>query len=306
MKKFRLSTAPLLVVIFTLGFASLTHAQATRTWVSGVGDDANPCSRTAPCKTWAGAISKTAAGGEINALDDGGFGAVTIVKAITLDGGGHMASILAAGTNGINVNAGANDTVTLRGLDINGAGTGLVGISINSGKAVHIEECRIYGFRAGTARGISDNRSASVASPPQLFVNDVFIRDNLNGGIGITGTTPSVIRAFIRNCRIQNNGGFGVLGSSAHLLTVENCMISGNTGDAVRVEGTAFAAVISNILNNNGGGGVVTLAGGGAYLADNTIFTNGSGATGAIVSFGNNNVRNNTAGNTLPAPVGQQ
>src|SRR5215203_3402572 len=77
------------------------HAQATRTWVSGVGDDANPCSRTAPCKTFAGAISKTAAGGEIDCLDPGGFGAVTIIKPITIDCIGTLGSILAAGTNGV-------------------------------------------------------------------------------------------------------------------------------------------------------------------------------------------------------------
>ncbi|MCU0340213.1 MAG: hypothetical protein MUE30_10020, partial [Spirosomaceae bacterium] len=74
-------------------------------WVSGVGDDANPCSRTAPCKTFAGAISKTAAGGEISVLDPGGFGAVTITKSITLNGDGTLAGILASGTNGIVINA---------------------------------------------------------------------------------------------------------------------------------------------------------------------------------------------------------
>src|SRR5208282_2822050 len=104
---------------------TLADAQATRTWISGVGDDANPCSRTAPCKTWAGAISKTAAAGEISALDPGGFGAVTITKAITLNGDGDLASILVAGTNGINVSAGATDTVIIRGISINGIGTGV-------------------------------------------------------------------------------------------------------------------------------------------------------------------------------------
>src|ERR1017187_9931557 len=104
------------IAIFSIG----AQAQATRTWVSGVGDDVNPCSRTAPCKTWAGAISKTAAGGEIDALDPGGFGAVTIVKAMTLDGGGNLASILVSGTPGITVNAGVNDIVTIRNLSIAG------------------------------------------------------------------------------------------------------------------------------------------------------------------------------------------
>src|SRR5215470_15285876 len=126
-------------------------AQATRTWVSGVGDDANPCSRTAPCKTFAGAISKTAAGGEINALDPGGFGAVTITKSITIDGGGgQIASTLVAGTNGIIINAGATDTVTLRNIAIDGiAGApspGLNGVRLLAGAALHIEHCTIFGF----------------------------------------------------------------------------------------------------------------------------------------------------------------
>src|SRR6516165_8974652 len=100
-----------LIAFVVLG-AAMLHSQATRTWVSGVGDDANPCSRTAPCKTWAGAISKTAPGGEIDALDPGGFGALTITKSLTLDGGGgQVASTLVAGTNGIVVAGGANDVV---------------------------------------------------------------------------------------------------------------------------------------------------------------------------------------------------
>src|SRR5467141_2480608 len=122
------------VVFVAFSQVPAAHAQASRTWVSGVGDDANPCSRTAPCKTFAGAISKTAAGGEIDALDPGGFGAVTITKAITIDGGGgQVAGILAALTNGINVAAGAADIVTLRNIQLNGAGTGLIGINYTSG-----------------------------------------------------------------------------------------------------------------------------------------------------------------------------
>src|ERR1700747_3004771 len=124
---------------------SSANGQATRTWVSGVGDDANPCSRTAPCKTWAGAISKTAPGGEIDALDPGGFGALTITKSITLDGGGgQVASTLVAGTNGFNVSAGATDIVVFRNLRIQGllgnggspGNAGITGISVNSAKAV--------------------------------------------------------------------------------------------------------------------------------------------------------------------------
>src|SRR5713226_9839268 len=105
MNKFRFTIKLLVIATFMFAFASLAQAQATRTWVSGVGDDVNPCSRTAPCKTWAGAISKTAPGGEIDALDPGGFGGVTITKSITLDGSGTFASILVSGSNAININA---------------------------------------------------------------------------------------------------------------------------------------------------------------------------------------------------------
>src|SRR5579884_4434041 len=121
---------------------SMMYGQASRTWVSGVGDDANPCSRTAPCKTFAGAISKTAAGGEIDALDPAGFGAVTITKAITIDGGGgQVASVLVAGTNGIVVQAGPSDVVILRNLRINGIGSGINGIRFLAGKTLTVDNC---------------------------------------------------------------------------------------------------------------------------------------------------------------------
>src|SRR5579859_5898664 len=148
MRKIRLLN---LLAITVLG-TTVMYGQASRTWVSGVGDDANPCSRTAPCKTFAGAISKTAAGGEIDALDPGGFGAVTITKGITIDGGGgQVASVLVSGTNGIVVQAGPSDVVILRNLRINGIGTGINGIRFLSGKALEVENCDIFGF---TTNGI--------------------------------------------------------------------------------------------------------------------------------------------------------
>ena len=142
--------ATLLVLVLQ---AAPTHAQATRTWVSGVGDDANPCVRTAPCKTFAGAISKTAAGGEINCIDPGGFGAVTITKSITIDCGATLGSVLAALTNGINVN-GASITVNLRNLSINGVGNGLIGINFISGNSLTLTNVNVMNFNAGSAIGL--------------------------------------------------------------------------------------------------------------------------------------------------------
>lgn len=132
--------------VLTLGAATLGHAPASRTWVSGVGDDANPCSRTAPCKTFAGAISKTPAGGEISAVDPGGFGAVTITKSMTLNGDGTLTSILASGTNGITINAQPTDLVILRHLSINGIGLGLSGVRLVAGGGLVVDRCTISGF----------------------------------------------------------------------------------------------------------------------------------------------------------------
>src|SRR5260370_19108694 len=146
MRKYRVA---MLLVAFALG-TTAAYGQASRTWVSGVGDDANPCSRTAPCKTWAGAISKTAAGGEIDALDPGGFGAVTIVKAITLDGGGgQVASIVASGTNAIILQAGAADEVIIRNIRINGIRQAISprtnGSRWKSGGSLHVGHCLVSG-----------------------------------------------------------------------------------------------------------------------------------------------------------------
>src|SRR5438270_13957634 len=148
MNKTRFTLKALTFLVVTLACASAAHAQATRTCVSGVGDDANPCSHTAPCKTFAGAISEAADGGEIDCVDPGGFGTVTITKSITIDGGGTFGSILAAGTNGVNVNdsgSGAPNTkiVRLRNISIQGFGTGFVGINYTSAKALYVENCEI-------------------------------------------------------------------------------------------------------------------------------------------------------------------
>src|SRR6478672_1464327 len=148
MTKIRLTLNAFAVVTISVICSSLAHAQASRTWVSGVGDDANPCSRTAPCKTFAGAISKTAAGGEIDALDPGGYGVVTITKSITIDGGsGVVASILSTNTNAIVIAAGSGDSVVLCNLQINGAGTpanvDTRGIKFLSGLRLVVEDCAI-------------------------------------------------------------------------------------------------------------------------------------------------------------------
>jgi hypothetical protein len=207
--------------------ATPASAQATRTWVSGVGDDANPCSRTAPCKTFAGAIAKTLAAGEINVLDPGGFGAVTITKAITIRSDHIEAGVLVQGTNGIVVAAGATDTVVLEGLDIDGLGSGLNGVNIITGLNTFIIRCAIRRF---TGNGVNMTSSTSGA---RVFIRDSFI--NLNGTLNSSPLTGGV--------NVQGNG----VGNVASIINTE---IDANANFALQANGTGnILGVANSVLN---------------------------------------------------------
>jgi copper-binding protein NosD len=272
------------------------HAQATRTWVSGFGNDANPCTQTAPCRTFAEAILKTAAGGEISVLDPGGFGAVTITKSITINGDGTLAGITAAGTTGIVVNAGTNDKVVLRNLSINGAGTGVSGIQFLAGKQLHVDNVTIQGF---TNRGIDVSVTPS-SFTSNLYVNNTKITDTPTGirvattststsglalvmldGVRLEGNTYGIevatrSRAMINNSVISGNLETGILANtSTSVINVENCQVAFN--EAVGISATAPGALIR--------------------LSNNQIYNNSIGisfAAGAIVeSSGDNRVAGN-------------
>ncbi len=300
--------ATALMSVFSLG----VQAQATRTWVSGVGDDANPCSRTAPCKTFAGAISKTATAGEINVLDPGGFGAVTITKSISILSDGFTAGVLASGTNGIVINAGATGIVILKGLDIDGVGTGLNGINILSAGTVYVEDSRIHNF---IQRGINFVPSAS----SQLIVRNTVIRDCTNnpngGGIFSQGTasvTPSVyldnvsllhnffgIRALdFSKVDIRNSSAVGSIasgfwafsgGGAAVSMNIDSSQASQNTISGVRSEGAATIVRISNTM-----------------ITGNGLLGLHTGTGGQIQSWSNNKNANNPTNGTPNSTIPQQ
>src|ERR1044072_7791113 len=219
---FKFTLKVLMLVTFAFAFAAVAQAQATRTWVSGVGDDANPCSRTAPCKTFAGAISKTAAGGEINVLHPGGLGGVTINKSLTLSSEGCEAGVLVSGTNAIIVNAGANDIVVLRGLDIEGLGTGLNGIRFIAGKTLHVENCTINRF---TQNGIDFNPGAAA----NLNVRNTIIRNNngaASAGIRVRPSVNGVLAsAHLDGVHLERNA-IGLLAENMADVMVSNSTLS--------------------------------------------------------------------------------
>ena len=308
MNKFRFTIKLVVIATFVLAFASIAQAQATRTWVSGVGDDANPCSRTAPCKTFAGAISKTATGGEIDCLDPGGFGAVTITKAITIDGttGAGFGSILAAGTNGVIVSntTPANARVILRNLSINGVNQGLSaginGIRYLGGQSLTVENCYIFGF--GT-HGID----VSLTTNGQLIVNNTKFNNITQNGINMT-TTAGQVTAMIDGSTFQKCAT-GFFAGERTRAAVRNSVFSHNTNGLV-----ATAAVtndsqvnIDNCLFTYGsvgiqaGAGAVTLR-----VTRSTIVQNSTGINltgGSAFSNGNNAVLGNTGGEAFTGAV---
>jgi hypothetical protein len=292
------------VVIFALLLAvgSLAHAQATRTWVSGVGDDANPCSRTAPCKTFAGAISKTAAAGEINVLDPGGFGGVTITKSISIIADGVEAGVLVSGTNAIIINAGVNDFVVLRGLDIEGLGTGLTGIRFLAGAALHVENCTINNFN-GSGAGIGIDFAPSGAA--QLYVTDTIIRNartaTTGGGIHIRPAVTGSATAVLDNVRVERSL-FGVRAQGASKVSINHSVFYGNTNNGVIGVSSVQINIDNSVISNNGvaAGFGVQSSGAGAVvrIGNSQVTNNGTGlgfnGGGALLSYSNNHVAGNT------------
>ena len=298
---------------FILALSSLAQAQATRTWVSGVGDDLNPCSRTAPCKTWAGAISKTAAGGEMNALDPGGYGALSVTKSVTVDGGtgSGWASTLASGTNGFVINdsqgAAPNTIVVhLRNLSINGAGPtlGVDGIRFISGKSLSVENVRISRFSG-------DGIEMTTGTLAQLYVKDTLISECGGDGVRLTSNvagqfnTAVLENLQIARCgngvnatdrsRVTMKGGFSVLNAGA---------VAGN-GAGVKMGGGANDIIVHIIGTNLSHNTTGIIANGGSARVTNIYITNcGTSITGPlnVTSWGDSMIVDNGLNNQPGAP----
>ena len=313
MTKSRFVITAFSIVIVILATSSLASAQATRTWVSGVGDDANPCSRTAPCKTFAGAISKTAIGGEIDCLDPGGFGQVTITKSITIDGC-CISSILGTSGSAININVASGNVndpkrrVTIRHLTIQGVDQGSKGINVIAASMVFIENCYIQNF---TQEGVN---AALSESGTYVSIKDTNIT-NCATGVNITTTTGFDV-ASLEKVRIEKMTGNGLnIGVHGH-ASVRDSFIVFNGGDGVSMaggvtDGTAnlestFVAS-NNVGIRNGGTGSIIDISNTSIMSNSTGIASSSGAAGGGVnSHGNNMIAGNTAAGTTPNGVGQQ
>jgi hypothetical protein len=296
---FGLSLAIAAAIVALSALASPASAQASRTWVSGVGDDANPCSRTAPCKTFAGAISKTAVNGEINCIDPGGFGSVTITKSITIDCHEVYASILNAGTGGINIAfdsfSDVRKTVNIRNLNFQGFDSGTTGIRIfgaGAGSVVNIEDCLVNGDFGGTAAGIADQRTNGT-----LSVVNTTVRNMGGSGINVASAGGGLITASLSNVRVVNAASGIVIGTGA-AVHVSNSVVSSNTVAGISITGGGVNVDATTIAFNAIG---IKQTGGAANLSNNDLSFNSVGVSGTVNSYSNNRFTGNGAGGTITA-----
>jgi hypothetical protein len=302
MSKLRFSINILATTAFLLMVTSMANAQS-RTWVSGVGDDLNPCSRTAPCKTFAGAISKTAANGEIDCLDPGGFGTVTITKSITIDGthGGGFGSILSAGTNGINVNDSATASpntiiVVLRNLSIQGAGTGFDGIRFVSGKTVHVENCVISGMRGNGTNSDGIEVALTAGTGQRLYVKNTKIEDNTGDGIKASNTAGASTVQVIVEDSIVSTCNDGITSGTNSKFILNRSSFLGNSVTGVGAAGGSQGIELESCLMQGNSNGLAVVAGT-SRIANCRITNNTNGivfAGGVVQTFGDNKVFGNT------------
>jgi len=307
----RIALIGAVIVGTAMVYATPAAAQATRTWVSGVGDDMFPCSRTAPCKTFAGAIAKTAPGGEINCLDPGAFGAVTINKALAIvcqyTEGGALATL---GSNDIIVNAPVADDVFLSGLDLQGAGTGLNGVRFIAGNSLHIQNSIIRRFAANNGLGVSFQPSGV----SELYISDTVIANNgsaaTGGGILVqpTGAGGSA-KVVLRNVRVENNANTGLrvdstgnTNATGISVEIEHSNFSGNSTGIAAVTGVgtnpiAIMLADSSVANNSGtgilgNGAATTMRVGNTIITGNATGVNAAGAS-TINTYGDNRLDGN-------------
>ncbi|MBJ6760941.1 right-handed parallel beta-helix repeat-containing protein [Myxococcaceae bacterium JPH2] len=301
----RLSPRPrvglsLLPALLSLLASSAAWGQASRTWVSSGGDDINPCSRSAPCKTFAGTFVKTATGGEMDVLDPGGFGGLNVTRSITVDGGPNAGGILSAGVHGIFVNA-PGAVVILRNLVIQGAGTGLDGIRIFAASQVHVENCTLMGFTGSGIHVLPD------AGAVQLFVRN----SSINGASSKPPAAPTDMTAGIH---IESGSavidhvqaasaitGVGVLGTAQ--VTAHDLTLAGNTGEGIHATGSAKVTLERGVVAQNGTG-IKADAPALVRISDVMVGHNqGKGLDGNVASYGNNRVAAGNGTDGSPATL---
>jgi hypothetical protein len=301
------------MLVFSMAASQAAFCQSTRTWVSVNGNDANACDRATPCRTLAGALAKTSAGGEVDVLDSGDFGSVTLNKTVSVIAPGVIGGIQAGSGTAITINAGPTDRVVLRGLTIDGIGQGVTGVSFVAGGALHIENCTINNF---SSYGVL----FSPTSNGSLFITDGVVRNNgaagSGGGVLVKPSGSGSVKAVLSGVTVEDNN-FGVRAEGTSStgsvnVSVQGGSVSGNVNSgtiSVAQVGVAVTQMLvsgTTISNNGTGvradGAVATLR-----FGNTDISGNGTGMStsngGQLLSYATNHVDGNTVDGLNPPTI---
>jgi len=315
MQKFLVPIAAIFLSIFSASAVTPASAQGlpSRTWVSGTGSDANNCGRTTPCATFTGAFQKTAPGGEINCIDGGAFGSVTITNAISIICDDVEAGVLVSGTNGIVVNAGANDVVRLSGLDIFGTVTGVEGVRFLAGAALHISKSVVHGFQNGGTSGFGIHVLPSSGTTQVVIENTVVSESggsSSGAGILVQPSSGATVNAVIKNVQAINDGaGVRFDGTGGPVTgSLYNVTMSGNLRSGLSAVGANSVKVVvdSSSMTGNGIGAAVAGTGATIGLTRSAVTANTTGlviTSGTISSYGDNEIDNNVTDGPAPTPA---
>ena len=301
-------------------YSAPAAAQATRTWVSGVGDDVNPCSRTAPCKTFFGALQKTAAGGEINCLDPGGFGSLTITKSISIICDDTEAGILVAATNAIIVNA-AGAVVQISGLDLEGLGqtgvAGVNGIYFLNGASLTVRNTKIRGFRNGYGISFTPLSNAALVLDNVTISESGSATDAQTGGIQVTPSLGIAVQATLTNVHLVDSLNTGLRidtqagAATAATVTVKSSLFS-NDGSGITLRSLAGAPaslmLTDSVVSGNSTTGIFAKGPGSVARVGNTVITGNNaaltiGSSASIFTYGDNHLDGNTTDTAFTLPV---
>ncbi len=268
-------------------------------WVSASGNDGNNCSQATPCRTFSRALSRIASGGEIDVLDSGDFGPLTINKSVSLISAGPLGGIQAGAGSAITINAGPNDKVVLRGLTLDGLGTGANGISFTAGGSLYVESCTVNDF---SQYGID---FAPTNGSGRLFVTDTLLRNNgvggTGGGLHLLATTGPGFVAAVEGLRAENNV-FGLKAEVLGTVTIHNSLAAGNgysgfSATAPSSPGSVKMLIDDSVSTHNGTNGILANGFATVTLSKVVVTDNQNGLNfalgGLILSFGNNKVQDN-------------
>jgi len=291
---------PSVPAVAQYAIGSTSRAPQMRTYVSGLGSDSNPCTASSPCKTFSAALALTISRGEIYVLNSADYGAVTINKAVTITSEGAVAGVLPTSGIGLTIKAGAGDVINLRGLDIDGANSGVIGIQFSSGGALNIQKCVVRGFA-------NSGIAFAPAGAASLFVSDTIVTNNHSNGILVSSGGTSAVNGVLNRITASANG-VGVFANGASVnLTITNTVAGNNT---YGIGAGASTVMVSNSTISHNTIGIAADQAAVVRVGQSTVTANGTGwqATngGKVVSFGNNNVSGNATNGTVTGTVATQ